>query len=933
MKVYSKSSSAFGALFLSLVILAGISGQAWAADPPDWQSVQQAKDYRDAGKLDAAVIEFKNALQENPENIEARLLLGQTYLQMNKAPEAEKELRRARQLGLDRSAVVVPLAEAYLMQGKFFELLEHTTVSDGLSDDINAAIYAFRGEAHLAEGDLADAAAALQQSLNLRPKLSWALLAQARLAMIKGDRETASDNVNKVLDSDPTNAIGWSLSGDMAQSQGNLAEAEAAYSQAMQNSFEHSLVQLKRALIRIELNDYAGAAGDVEALKKLVPDHPGVNYADGLLSFRQRDVAKAQDAFERVINQQPRNLSAMFYLGTTSYMQGNLEQAEHYLERYVVARPSAARASTLLGMTRLQGGDFKAVESALRPVLASRPDDPLVLKTLGKALVAQGKVEEGNEYLAKAVALQPDSAGDRVDLAISLLRLGQEEAGIKELETAIDLNPDMRQADILLIREHLQAGEFDQALTAAERLADKWADSAAPVILKGMAFAGKGELEKTRAAFEQALKIQPGEASAAANLAALELKDGNTEKARGYYQQVLKHYPGHLQTLLKLARMESQLGNEKESRARVDEAIRTNPGALQPRVLLARVQLGEGKPLNALSTLKEVENKYSDNPTLLLLLGESQLGAEQVASAVRTFQKWVELRPTSAQAHYMLATAYSENKDQAGLREALFNGLELQPNHPMSGRVMALYVASTSGVQESVKRVEELKQVQPEHSMVASLEGQLTMKQGKPDKAIAIYSRLHDSFPENGAWVMKLAQAQWLAGKREQHLATLTDWLKNTPADVSAQFMLANSYLKLERKTEATAAFAKLVELAPNNVLALNNLAWLLRETNPEKALAYAEKADSLNPGDPLVMDTMGVILVQQGKAKRATEVLSEAAKKRPEMLSIKYHLAQAQAAQGDKLQARKVLQRILKDGRDFPEKHEAQAFLAELER
>ncbi len=930
MNVYVRNVSV---LFLTLIILVCMPRQGWAVDAPGWQAIQQAKDYRDAGKLRAAVIELKNTLQQNPENIEARLLLGQTYLQMHKGPQAEKELRRARQLGLDRSAVAVPLAEAYLLQGKFFELLEQTTIADGFSDDIMAEIYALRGEAQLAKGDLDEATGTLQQSLNLRPKLSRALLAQTRLAMVEGDRKTATDNVAQVLARDSKNVTAWSLSGDLAQSQGDFAEAEVAYSQAMDNSYEHSLVQLKRALVRIELDDYAGAAADVEALKKIVSDHPSVNYVDGLLSFRQRDAAKAQVAFDRVLNQQPRNLLAMFYLGASNFQLGRLEQAEYYLERYVTARPSADRARILLGMTRLQTGDFEAVETVLRPALASRPDDPLVLKTLGQALVAQGKGKEGNEYLARAVVLQPGSAGDRVDLAISLLQLGQEAAGIKELETAINLNPDMRQADILLVREYLQAGEFDQALLATERLQAKWPDSPAPLILKGMAYAGKGLAEKTRAAFEQALKIQPGEPSAAANLAALALNEGDAEKARIYFQQVLKHHPGHLQTLLKLARMESQLGNELESRARMDEAIRANPEALQPRILLARVQLGEGKPLNALTTLRGAQGKYSDNPVFLVVLGEAQVATGEAASAVISFRKLTELRPQSAQAYYLLANAYAASKNQSGLREALFKGLTLQPEHPLAGSVMALYAASASTPPEVAKRIDELKQILPDHSEVAKLEGDLALRQSEYGRAIKIFSGLLERFPEDGMSTLKLAQAYWQAGDQEKHLNTLRYRLTQQPQDVAAQFMLANSYLQLQRNTDARSAFSKILELRPNNILALNNLAWLLREDNSEQALVYAEKANSLNPGDPLVMDTMGVILLQQGKAKRAAEVLSEAAKKRPDMLSIRYHLAQAQTQQGDRLQAEKELRRILKDGRKFSGRQAAQALLAELEK
>jgi len=926
------STGAVSALYAFFLFIAIQPGQAVATmNPPGWEDTQKAKGYRDSGKLPSAVIEFKNALQKNPNNAEARLLLGQTYLQMGKYPEAEKELRRARKLILDKSPVIIPLGEALLKQGKVSELFEQVTISDNFADSLKAEIYALRGEAFLAEGNLDKADSALKQSLKFKPKLNRALLVQVRLAMINRNLDLARDKLEQVLSDKPDSVLGWSLSGDLQQIRGDYTKAEEAYSKAMQYSYEHSAVQLKRALVRIELKDYAGAASDITALKKLIVNNPGVNFAEGLLSFRQKDAAKAQAAFERVLNQQPRNMMAIFYLGVSNYALGNMAQAENYLQRFTSTRPKSIKASILLGLTRLQTGDFEGVEKVLRPVLAIRKNDPIVLNTLGKALVAQGKNKEGNEYLSKAVSLQPDSASDRVDLAISLLNMGEDESGINELETAIELNPNLRQADMLVIQTYLQNGEFDKALAASDRLAAKWPDSSAPLTLKGMAYAGKEDLEKARIAFTQALKKQPGEPSAAGNLAVLELSLGHADKARGYYQQVIEHYPDHLKTLLKLAQLESQLGNEVKARFWLDEAIKTNPDALQPRLMLARVELGKGKATNALASLRQVEDKYKNNPAFIVLQGESQMADGQAASAVKTFQKLVNVRPNLAEAHYKLAFAYSANNDQAGLKEALFSGLKLQSNHPQAGRVMALYVSSAANLEESAKRVAELANVEPEHKRVLDLKAQLALKQSKPKEALAIYKDLQKRFPDEGALVLKLAQAQWLVGNRKGHFKTLSSWLKSHPNDVAAQFMLANAYLQLEQNDDAKKAFTKVIELTPNNVVALNNLAWLLRESDSEKALMYAEKAQQLNPKDAGIMDTLGVILLEQGKTERAVTVLQKAASIRPDMLTIKYHLATALVKHGKKETARNELSWILKDKKDFPEREKAQALFADL--
>src|SRR3546814_8213456 len=62
--------------------------------------VTNAQKYLDSGQYPAALVEIKNALQTNPNDPQARVLLGKIYLQMGNPKAAEIAFLRARELGV-----------------------------------------------------------------------------------------------------------------------------------------------------------------------------------------------------------------------------------------------------------------------------------------------------------------------------------------------------------------------------------------------------------------------------------------------------------------------------------------------------------------------------------------------------------------------------------------------------------------------------------------------------------------------------------------------------------------------------------------------------------------------------------------------------------------------------------------------------------------
>jgi putative PEP-CTERM system TPR-repeat lipoprotein len=410
----------------------------------------------------------------------------------------------------------------------------------------------------------------------------------------------------------------------------------------------------------------------------------------------------------------------------------------------------------------------------------------------------------------------------------------------------------------------------------------------------------------------------------------LELKGNAPDRARALYEEVLKHHPGHVRTLVQLAGLEANQGRLDQAKARLEEAMRADPKALQPRLALAGLYLRQGKPAQALPLLQEVKDAYPDNPALLASLGEAHLANRNPGSALTALEKLVQVQPESARAHYLLARAYGETNDAERVSEDLARAIELDPNHLLSKVAMVRLLQQQRAPDEANKLVQELKQAQPDHPEVMALDGWLALVQGRPRDAVEPLEKAMHTSPSNQLAVY-LALAREQAGDKDASVQTLESWLAQHPDDQLVRFNLGHLYLLGNRKDEAKATFAKVVEHSPDNAVALNNLAWLLREDDPAKALAYGRRAFDLAPGSASILDTLGTILLGQGQIHEALRLLREASQKMPKNGDIRYHLAQALAASGNKEGAQRVLREALSAKESFTERSAAEALLKSL--
>ena len=881
------------------------------------------------GDQTGAVIQLKNALEKEPQNKEARLMLGTSYNKKEQYAAAEKELRKARELGMTEDRLLPQLVTAMLGQGESQRLLDEMPEASNATAETRAIVMTGRGNALLGLNKKDEARSAFDEALKLVPDYPEALLGHARIEALAGNLQGALGEVERILAKNPNGKDALLMKGDLLHALGRVNEAGAAYLQATRVAPESISAWLKIVPVYLASGKIADAKVAVERAHKLAPGNLLVRYMEGLVEFRQGHLERARDRLEEVLNAAPDNVPANLLAGTVAYDLGSFQQAQSYLAKVIERAPSNALGRKLLAATALKLGNGPKAEEILKPLAPEKSDDPAVLALMGEIRLRARDFNQAGQYLERASRLSPNPAL-RTDLAVARLAQGDSERALTDLEAASAASPGFVKADSVLITAYLGKKEYDQALEAIARLEKKMPNSPVTLNLKGIAYLGKNDEVTARACFERALVLRPGYFAAAANLAQLDVKAGKIQAAKRRFDAVLAHDKNSLPAMLALADLALRDRREQDYVSWLERAAKAAPAAPQPRLLLARYHLAKNEPGKALSLAREVSDANPGSAEALDLLGNAQLAAGEQDNALDTFRKLVGVAPNSALAYLRLASAELALEQQEEARSSFKHAVELKPDFLDASAALAVLEISSGRFSEAQKLVANVQQRFPRQAVGFALEGDAWMARKQYAKAASLYEAARQRGP-SGLLAIKLDEAYTLAGKPEGSLAPLLQWLNDHPEDARARQYYAGALANRGQRKAAIEQYLLLLGRTAD-VVALNNVASAMQEENDPRALGYAEQAYKLQPGNPGVLDTLGWILVEQGQARRGIELLRQALSKSPNMAVVHFHLASALAQSGDKERAKAELHRLLEGGARFPQEQEAKSLLQQLQ-
>ncbi len=891
------------------------------------QLLSEARDYRAKGDPKAAVIQLKNALQQTPNHAGARMLLGELYIEQGDPISAEKELRRAATLGAAAGPVRVALGRALLMQGQFERLLDEIVAEPGMPQ--RATLFALRANALLGLGKTEQAKGEFEAALEADATSADALLGQARIALLEHAPERTAQLLARALAAHPDDVDSLRFQGDLLRMQGKPAEALLAYQHILKLRPTNAQVHIDIANLRIEAGKFDEARRELAAARKTSPASLSLYYAQALLDFREGKHAAALESLQQILRSAPEHMPSILLSGAVQLALGAPQQAENHLRKFLAANPNHPYASKLLATIALEAGNPDAALNQLAPLLSDGKADVETLAIAGEASLRGRHFSRAAEYFEQASALDPTAPALRTALGISRLGTGDNARAVAELERAAALDTKTPRARTLLVMTYLRSNDTVKALALVQAMEH---DGDNPLVqnLKGGVLMARNDPTGARNCFEKALVLEPSYLPAMENLAQLDRIEKHPELAKKRFLAALDKDHKSVALIDALAKLAIAQGSTGEAQAWMERANRDNPDALAPALRLVDVYLRSGQKQKALVLAQKTQAGNPNNPDALGMLAQAQYANEDYPAALESYTKLGVLLPNSAAPSMHIARVQLTMNNEAAAQTAIGKALALNPDlldaHIVS---VGLLLARKNYVQAQAEAV-TLQKRHADSPVGYKLAGDIALAQNQAMAAVVSYERAF-ALSKIGPLLIQIHSALLQAGKTNEAEARMALWFKDHPADVPTRLYFASSKAMHNDLKGAMQEFETVLKHDPTNVIALNDLAWSSLQQNDPHALAYAERAYHLAADNPVVLDTLGWVLMTGGNSVRALPLLQKASTLAPKVGEIRYHLGVALAKHGDKPGARRELERVLASDKDFPQREQVKALLATL--
>lgn len=893
--------------------------------------IERAQREIKAGEWQQAAFDLRAALHKKPHDAQVWLLLARVSLETADRSGAETELARARAAGAKGEQVDVLQARVWLANAQpqtLLAALAQHKIQLSPSDAVR-----LKGQALLASGQPSEVVALLRPYLADHPRDTSAhdLLAQALVA--QGKRIEALQVLVTAHRRDPRAAEPLLIEGELAASLGQLPTAENVLEASLRRMpASEPLLHRVDALValtqvQLTLGRIDAAAQSQKALARLVPDAPVTGLLDARIKLARNDLIGGTVELQRLVSRAPNFLQARLVLGAAFLQRGDLQQAEQQLHRVVDAAPADLQARQLLAEVQLKLDRPDAALSVLAPVLGASNLSAQTISLLGEAVRRSGHEQVLNEALQSTLSKQPHDKAAVDNLAAVYLHIGEATQALALLRKNSDYT-DLRRVNLLLtaLLRTQGAGAADQE---SNRLAVAHPHDVPLLALAATYFASRNQLSQAQALLAQALVDDPTNLSLIDAQARVEEAEGDTAGAVQRLSAALGAHPDVLPLRLALAGALVQSREFAQARKVLQGAphATTSP---QVQFGLARVALIAGKLSEANAALNQAIADRSSQPALLEDAGVLLMQAHQYNAALDRLTQATKSEPKNAAYWLERARAALALNQLDVARESLLRAASLEHEWLPVVSLQALIDLRQDKGSVALAHVKELLATEPHNAAALTLKGDVEFALHDPSAALSAYREAQKLQP-NAGLAVKLYQAR-LAERMAQPAKPLQVWLKRNPADWQVRNVLADYELTVAKEPDrAEQQLRAVLRVAPNDVSALNNLAWIMRRAPGPEAESLALRAYRQAPQLATVNDTLGWILANKGQSSRALPYLSRAVKLAPDNPQMAYHYAFALARAGRHGEARLILSKMLSNSKPFDARDRAQQLLESL--
>jgi cellulose synthase operon protein C len=911
--------------FRHLLAAASLIALASGFSPAHADTQQSQRYYNDgvqqlqSGNASAAVIQLRNAIQQDPANLKARQLLGELYLATGDAVSAEKELRRV--FEAQRSdEVELRLAQALMMQRRYADVFSVLS-PQAATPELTQAKLVMSGQAYMGTGQIDDAENQFRAALESAPNLADAKLGLARIDALRNRTDEARRSVEEVLSTSPDNLEALLLSADIAFAGQRADDALASLNRAAALAPDNPRVLLPRARVRLQTGSINEAEKDVSRVLERAPNDVMARYMKASIQLLRGDASAARATFQPIEGALADYTPALLLGGLIKFNTGQYAQAEASINQFLAAVPDHVPARRTLAAIQLRSNNPLSAIEVLKPLVTDHPDDLIARQMLAGAYLRQGDMDSATATF-QGLANSPNRAmATRARATLGLLQAA--DGGSR------DMTPETRRS-VALVLDYIRNGEFARAHETVGQLKAADADNPQFISLEAAVFAAEGDMGTARSRLETASQLDPSMSEIANNLNLVDARMGNLDAVEKRLRDAVSANPDDEQAVLRLGRFLAQNQRLNEAEDTLESAALRHPDSITLRRILGELYERRGDKPKLLETANQLRQIGNGQPEALEFAAAMYRAGGDPAKAADALRTYVKAKPDDADAQIALA----QNLIAANRAEEARPVLEaLKAKQPASAAAtlglidLALARNDADG---ALKLADGLRQANP--IAAAQLRSSVLLRTNRVDEAIQAMERALQTTPDRRL-ALGLYGLRRDNGRMDQAISGLEDWVNRNPDDVAARTVLADTYLTRRDLKQAEAHYDILVQARPGDAALLNNAAWIAHELGSPQALQYARRAHAAAPAASEIADTLGWILVQSGETAEGLELLRRAAAGAPSNQDVQYHLAYALHSTGAKDEAREILEKLVTEGKPFQAREAAAELLGTIKR
>jgi tetratricopeptide (TPR) repeat protein len=449
-----------------------------------------------------------------------------------------------------------------------------------------------------------------------------------------------------------------------------------------------------------------------------------------------------------------------------------------------------------------------------------------------------------------------------------------------------------------LTRRALRLAEFrrkeELTLPLALRLAEQDPTDAAASATSMALLIRLGRIEEAVVYARQALERGAQINAPALLVSYRDMAPAKKQRLATEIESLAADWPDNSEVGIALAFLHREQGRLAQCLSDLERVLILAPSDDRALVLWTQVKLDVGAK-NPFERLEQAVSDYPANEPLRLQYARLLASEKMLQQAEQEFETLIALSPRNGDYFFSLALIHLELKQFADAEQNLESLLALEQRtdeaHYYLGRV-----AEQRG--DQAKAMAAYQQVGPSREFLDAMgrAGRIALELGDEASVTGSFNKARQMSPSQ-AEALFLLQAELLQGADlvDSATAVLSDGLQSFPASMSLFYARAMAEEQRGNIEAMERDLRAILDMDENNTTTLNALGYTLtvHTTRYAEAAALIEKALSLSPGEPAILDSLGWVYFKLGRENQAIDLLQQAYDKFPDP-EVAAHLGEA---------------------------------------